>query len=114
VIKSDYKKVSFHAELEHMFGQFSKYHMNIFLGDFSERVGRKNTLKLTVGNERLHEVSNGNVAASENLIVNSILFARHIIHKYILTSPDGIKYNQMYHILIDRNTFYMCRRWLWK
>jgi hypothetical protein len=51
--------------------------MNILLGDFSAELGRKDTFKLTIWDENLHEVSNdnGNIVVnfgtSENLIVKS-------------------------------------------
>jgi hypothetical protein len=32
--------------------------MNILLGDFIAKIGREDTLKPTVGNENLHEISN--------------------------------------------------------
>jgi hypothetical protein len=34
--------------------------MKIWLGDFSVKVGRKDTFKPTIRNESLHEISNDN------------------------------------------------------
>jgi hypothetical protein len=31
------------------------YHMEILLGDFNAKVGRKNVFQLTIGNESLHQ-----------------------------------------------------------
>jgi len=39
--KSDITKNSFYKELEHVFDQFSKYHMKMLFVDFSAKVGRK-------------------------------------------------------------------------
>jgi hypothetical protein len=41
-------KDSFYEELEYVFDKFPEYHMNILLGDFSAKVGRKDTFKLTI------------------------------------------------------------------
>jgi hypothetical protein len=38
--KSDDVKDSFYEELAHIFDQFPRYDMNIFLGDFNAKVGR--------------------------------------------------------------------------
>jgi hypothetical protein len=58
--KIDDMKDRFYEELEHVFNQFSKYHMKILLRDFSAEVGWENIFKPTVGNEHLHEISNDN------------------------------------------------------
>jgi hypothetical protein len=73
--KTDGMKDGFYEELEHIFNKFPKYHMKILLGDFSAKVGRKNIFKPTIGNERLHKISNDNgvrvvnFATSKNFIV---------------------------------------------
>jgi exonuclease III len=43
--KLDDIKVRFYEELEHVFDKFSKYHMNILLGDFNAKVGREDIFK---------------------------------------------------------------------
>jgi hypothetical protein len=73
--KTDYVKDSFYKELERV---FDKYHMTILLGDFNAKVGREDILKLTIGNETLHVISNDNevrlvkFATSKNLRVKSL------------------------------------------
>ena len=58
--KSDDSKGSFYEELQQVSDNFPKYHMEILLGDFDTKLGRKNMFKLTIGNERVHKDSNGN------------------------------------------------------
>jgi hypothetical protein len=82
--------------------------MKILLGDLNAKVGREDIFKLTIGNERLHEISNDNgvrvvnFTTSKNLIVKSTMFPHRNFHKYTWTSPDGNTHNQIDHILIDR------------
>jgi hypothetical protein len=62
--------------------------MKIMLGDLNAKVGREDIFKQTVGNERLHEISNDNgvrvvnFATSKNLIAKRIMFPHRNIHKY--------------------------------
>jgi hypothetical protein len=64
---------SFNEELECVFDKFPKYHMKIFLGEFSAKVSREDIFKPTIVNESLHEISNDNgvrvvnFATSKNL-----------------------------------------------
>jgi hypothetical protein len=78
------------------------------LGDFNAKVGREDILKPTIGMKSSHEISNDNgvravnFATSKNLFVKSTMFPYRSIHKYIWTSPDGQKHNQIDHVLIGR------------
>jgi hypothetical protein len=56
--KTEDVKDSFYEELESAFVKFQKYHMKILLGDFNDKVGREDTFKTPIWNERLHEISN--------------------------------------------------------
>jgi hypothetical protein len=82
--------------------------MKILLGDFSAKVDREDSLKPTVRNESLHEISNGNgttvlnIATSKNSVVKNTMFPHHSIHKYTWTSPEVKMHNQVDHILIGR------------
>jgi hypothetical protein len=58
--EDDVTNDSFYEELEQVSDQLPRYHMNIFLGDFNVKVGRKYIFKPIIGNESLHEVSNDN------------------------------------------------------
>jgi hypothetical protein len=66
-------KDSFYEELEQVLDQFPGYHMKILMGDFSVKVGREDIFISIIGNETLHEASNGNgirvvnFATSKNL-----------------------------------------------
>jgi hypothetical protein len=53
--KIDDVKDSCYEELELVFCIFSKYHMNILLGDFTAKVSKEDIFKPTVGIESLHE-----------------------------------------------------------
>jgi hypothetical protein len=109
-------KDSFCEELGQVFDQFPRYHMKILLGYFSTKVGREDIFKPVIVNDSLHEASNDNgvrainFSTSKNLIVKSITFPHHDIHKHTWTSPDGVIHNQIDHVLIDKrrhsNTLY--------
>jgi hypothetical protein len=81
--------------------------MKILLGDFNAKVGREDIFKPIIGNESLHEASNDNgvrvvnFATSKNLFIKNT-FPHHDIHKHNRTSPDGVTYDEMDHVLIDK------------
>jgi hypothetical protein len=101
--KSDDVKDSFYEELGRVFDQFPTHDTNILLGDFNVKVGWKDILKLTIGNESSHKISNdngvrvANFATSKNLVVKITMLPHLCIHKYIWTS-------QIDHILIRGET----------
>jgi hypothetical protein len=101
-------KGSFYEEMERIFDKFPKFHMKILLVDLNAKVGREDIFKPTIGSDSLHENINDNgdrvvnFATSKNLIVKSMMFLYHNIHKYTWSSPDGNTHNQIDHILIDR------------
>jgi hypothetical protein len=70
-------KASFHEKLECVFDKFSKYHMNILLGDLNAKQCREDIFKSTIGHDNLHEITadNGvrivNFATSKYPIVKS-------------------------------------------
>jgi hypothetical protein len=61
--------------------------MKMLLGDFDAKVSREDIFKPTIGSENLHEISNDNgvrvvnFATSKNLIIKSMMFPHHNIHK---------------------------------
>jgi endonuclease/exonuclease/phosphatase family metal-dependent hydrolase len=101
-------KDSFNEELEKVFDQYSRYRMKISLGDFNAKVGREDIFKPIIGNESLHKASNDNrvrivnFATLKNLTVKSTTFPHCDIHKHTRTSPDGVMYYQIDHVLIDK------------
>jgi hypothetical protein len=105
---SDGIKDSFYEELGRVFDQFPRYDMQILLGNFNTKVGRKDIFKPTIGNESSHEINNDNgvrvvnFATPKNLFVKRTMFPHRSIHKYTWASPDGKTHNQIDHILIDR------------
>jgi tricorn protease-like protein len=58
--KIDDMKYGFYREPECVFDKIPKYYMKILLGDFNAKVRRGDIFKLTIWNERLHEISNDN------------------------------------------------------
>ena len=79
-------------------------------------MGREIIFKPRIGQEILHQDSNGigvrlvKFATSENLVVKSTLFPRRNIHKYTWTSPDGKTHKQIDHVLIGDGIqiYWMC------
>jgi hypothetical protein len=103
--KIDDIKDRFYEELEQVFDKFPKYHIKILLADFNAKVGREDIFKPTIGNERLHAISNDNgvrviyFATYKNLTVKSTMSPHRNIHKFTWTSPDGKTRNQIDHIV---------------
>jgi hypothetical protein len=92
--KINYMKGSFYEELKRVFDKFPKCHMKILLRNFSAKVGREDIFKRTLGNERLHEISNDNGVTSSKLCyiqisAKSTMFPYRNIHKFTWTSPVG-------------------------
>lgn len=64
--------------------------------------------KPTIGNENVHEVSNGNgttpvkFAITNDFIVSSSFFPRKNINKYAWTAPNGVYQSQIDHVLVDK------------
>jgi hypothetical protein len=82
--------------------------MKILLEDFNAKVGRDDILKLIIGDDSLHEVSNDNgigvvnFATSKNLTVKITPFPHCNIHKHTWIYPDGVTHNQIDHVIIDK------------
>jgi hypothetical protein len=57
---SDVSKERFYVKLEPVLDRFSKYHMQILLGEFKAKLGKKNIYKPTIWNESIHQDSNDN------------------------------------------------------
>jgi hypothetical protein len=82
--------------------------MKILLGDINANVGREDIFKPIIGKESIHEASNDNrvtvlnFAKSINVIFKSTIFPRHNIHKDTCSSSDGVTYNHIDHVLIDK------------
>jgi hypothetical protein len=106
--KGDDVKDSFYEELGRVFDQFPRYGTKIFWGDYNAKLNREDILKLKIGNENSHEISNDigvraeNFATSKNLVVKSTMFPHRKIHKHTRTSPEGNTHNQIDHVLIDK------------
>jgi hypothetical protein len=104
--KSDDSKGTFYEKLEQAVYYFPKYHIKILLEDFNAKVGRENILKLTVGNESLHQDSNVNGVRIVKFATSKMLLRARcsFTETFISTSGPSLigRHNQIDHILIDR------------
>jgi hypothetical protein len=79
----------------------------ILLGDFNPKIGTADISRPTVGNKRLHKISNDNgvrvvdFATSKNLIIRRAIFPHCDIHKFTWTSPNGKTHSHTDRVLID-------------
>jgi len=86
--KIDDSKDSFCDKLDQFFlYHFRKYHMKILLGDFNSEVVRENFFKLTIGNERLHQDSNGNGFRIVNFVTSKYLVAKSTMFPHRKITP---------------------------
>ncbi|XP_070139242.1 uncharacterized protein [Drosophila bipectinata] len=58
--KNDATKDAFYAELDRAYGRCPSHDINILLGDFIAKVGRKDIFGATVGRFSLHETTSSN------------------------------------------------------
>ena len=78
------------------------------LGDMNDKIGTEKMYKPVIGQESIHMESNNNgeslivCAVSRNMIVSSTHFPHKRIHKMPWGSPDGITFNPIDQVLIDR------------
>ena len=84
------------------------HEVTIILGDMNGNICREEMYKLVIGQESIHMESNStgesliDFAVSRNMIVSSTFFPHKRIHKMAWGSPDGIIFNQIGNVLIDR------------
>jgi hypothetical protein len=98
-------KDRFDVEVEHSFDIFPKCNIKILLGDFIAKVGREDILVPTILNESLHEGSNNNngvIVVKSAMSKNRTMFPHRNINIFISISPDGMTYNEIDHIFMDR------------
>jgi hypothetical protein len=77
--------------------------MKILLRDFNAKTGREDIIKLTIGNEGLHQDSNGNDVRRvhfympKNLlvVVKGMMLPYRNFNKYTRTSPDRKTHNKI-------------------
>jgi S-adenosylmethionine/arginine decarboxylase-like enzyme len=97
-------KERLYEELEQVFDKFPRNHMKIFIEDFSAKVGKENIFKPTIWNVSLHKNCNDNAVrvanfiTAKNLIVKNAMTSHANIHKFIWTSHDGKRHNQLDYI----------------
>ncbi|XP_015371362.1 PREDICTED: craniofacial development protein 2-like [Diuraphis noxia] len=101
-------KDAFYEELAHTYDNIPGNVIKLVIGDLNAKCGREIQFNPTLGNESLHEKSNGNglrlifFAAAKNMTISSTTFPHKAIHKATWKSPDGITTNQIDHILIQK------------
>jgi hypothetical protein len=89
-------KDSFYDELEFVFEKFSKYHMEILLGNFNAKIGRKHIFKQTTENECVHEINNNigvrivNIPTSKNMIVKTFLTFINLLENLLIDSTRAV------------------------
>jgi hypothetical protein len=104
--KGSYTKDHFYEELEHLLDQFTKYHMKIFVENFSATIGKEDILNPAVKNEGLQGINNDNgvrvvnFPISKYLIFKSTVFP-YYIYKYTWTS-DVKMHCQINDVLLDK------------
>jgi hypothetical protein len=80
-------KDSFYEELEQVFSHIPKYHTKILLGDLNAKLG----IKLTIGNDSLHQNSNNNGIRIGNFTTSkSSLRARCSCTKTFINAPGPL------------------------
>uniref|UniRef100_A0A1B0CNV0 Reverse transcriptase domain-containing protein n=1 Tax=Lutzomyia longipalpis TaxID=7200 RepID=A0A1B0CNV0_LUTLO len=105
---SESEKDNLYDLVEQALNACPRYDVKIVLGDMNAKIGREPVHRRYTGDHSLHENSNDNgqriinLAAAHNLVVGSTRFARKNIYKATWASPDGITFNQIDHVLIDR------------
>jgi hypothetical protein len=83
--KIDIVKDSFNEELKRIFEKFPKFHKKILLRDFNAKVGREDIFKPTIGNENLHEISNGNGFRRVNFTTSKTHIVKKVQSSHIPT-----------------------------
>ena len=82
--------------------------IKIVLADFDAQVGKKSVNFPTTGKYSLHNLMNDNgswliqFAVSLNKIIGSSFYPHKNIDNCTWRSPDGVRFNQIDHLLIDR------------
>jgi hypothetical protein len=101
-------KEEFYQELNKVYDSLAISATKIMLGDLNAKVGKEMSHRGTTGVHNLHYVSNVSgcklidFAISKNMVIMSTCFPYKEIHKTTWPSPDGIVFNQIDHILVDR------------
>ncbi|PNF17039.1 hypothetical protein B7P43_G00842 [Cryptotermes secundus] len=89
--KIDDIKDGFYEELEHVFDNFTKCPMKMYLGDFNAKVGMEDIFKPTIGNESLHEISNDDGVRVINYAISKTLLSK-VQCSHIVTSINLLGY----------------------
>ncbi|XP_054719192.1 uncharacterized protein LOC129228537 [Uloborus diversus] len=106
--KPEVEKDGFYDRLENVFSGCHSNDIKMVVGDFNAKAGKDHSLKEFIGNNNLHDDFNDNgtrledFASANDQVVGGTIFPHKNVHKHTWRSPDGLTFNQIYHILIDK------------
>uniref|UniRef100_A0A4P6DBQ5 Putative endonuclease-reverse transcriptase panstrongylus lignarius n=1 Tax=Rhodnius prolixus TaxID=13249 RepID=A0A4P6DBQ5_RHOPR len=105
--KDEEVKDEFYGQLEAVYDSIPSNDIKIVLGDFNAKLGQEESYRPFLGRHSLHEISNENgmrmidFAISKNMSIRSTQFPHKNIHKETWRTPDGLRENQIDHVMID-------------
>ena len=105
---SDEEIDGFFDALKRAYDTSPRNDIKIVLGNFNAQVGKEPVNFPTIGNYSLYNLMNDNgswliqFAVLRNMIIGSTFHPNKDIHKSTWRSPDGVTFNQIDHLLIDR------------
>ncbi|PNF42868.1 hypothetical protein B7P43_G13088 [Cryptotermes secundus] len=106
--KEEEVKDYFYQQTEGTYGSIPSNDIKVILGDLTAKIGKEKEYRGVTGIETLHDTTNRNgikltdFAESKNLIISSTYFLHKNIHKRIWAAPDGVTFNQIDHVLTEK------------
>ncbi|PNF14265.1 hypothetical protein B7P43_G07086 [Cryptotermes secundus] len=106
--KEEEVKDYFYQQMEETHDSVPSNGMKVILGDLNAKIGKEKEHRGVIGTESLHDTTNHNgiklidFAESKNFIISSTYFPHKNIHKRTWAAPDGVTFNQIDHVLIEK------------
>ncbi|PNF31855.1 hypothetical protein B7P43_G08920 [Cryptotermes secundus] len=106
--KEEEVKDYFYQQMEETYDSIPSNDIKVILGDLNAKIGKEKEYRGVIGTESLHDTTNHNgiklidFAESKNLIISSTYFPHKNIHKRTWAAPDGVTFNQIDHVLIEK------------
>ncbi|PNF24941.1 hypothetical protein B7P43_G09156 [Cryptotermes secundus] len=95
--------------MEETYDSIPSNDLKVILGDLNAKIGKEKEHRGVIGSESLHDTTNHNgiklidFAESRTLIISSTYFPhKKNIHKRTWAAPDGVTFNQIDHVLIEK------------